>query len=76
MATAIILILGVIIVPIVFVIVLYIKNGSEKGKKDQSANPQVNNPGTQQMTCPRCGSPVIQYRDGWECGWCGDSCRW
>ncbi len=25
------------------------------------------------MNCPRCGSPVIVYKDGWECGWCLDS---
>ncbi len=26
------------------------------------------------MNCPNCGSPVKIFRDGWECGWCGDSC--
>lgn len=70
------LILGVIVAPIIFVIVLYAKNESEKEKNNKSAIPQVKYPGTQQMTCPRCGSPVIQYNDGWECDWCGDSCRW
>ena len=26
------------------------------------------------MNCPRCGSPVMVFSDGWACGWCGDSC--
>lgn len=27
------------------------------------------------MKCPTCGAPVIKYKDGWECGYCGDSGR-
>ena len=76
METAILLILGVIVAPIVFIIVICTKKEPEHEKNNQNAEPQVKYPGTQQMTCPRCGSPVIQYRNGWECGWCGDSCRY
>ena len=27
------------------------------------------------MKCPSCGADVKEYRDGWECPFCGDSGR-
>ena len=53
------------------------------GRKNAPRQPEKPGPrervvraASQQQTCPRCGSPVIQYDDGWECGWCGDYCRY
>ena len=76
MEALILLVIGVTAMPILLIIIHSSENKSKQHQKNQTVKLRVSRPGTQQRACPRCGSPVIQYRDGWECGWCGDSGRW
>ena len=76
MEALILLVIGVIATPILLIIIHSSKNESKQQAKSQGIKPRMSRPGTQQRTCPRGGSPVILYQDGWECGWCGDSGRW
>lgn len=75
MEALILLVIGVIATPILLIIIHSSENESKQQANKLDAKPRVSRPGTQQQTCPRCGSTVIQYQDGWECGWCGDSGR-
>ena len=55
---------------------VFSRKESAKKKDEQKSNPHVRITVKPQKTCPRCGSPVIEYSDGWECGWCGDYCHY
>lgn len=72
MEALVLLVIGVIATPILLVIA-HLSKSNNNQKTDESTIRRRVPP---QLYCPRCGSPVIQYEDGWECGWCGDSCRY
>ncbi len=73
MEALILLLIGVIAIPILLIITRSSPKRTQRAPEEPGIRISVRRPGVPQLTCPRCGSPVVLRGDCWECGWCLDS---
>ena len=75
MDALILLMIGMIATPILLIIAHSSKKKSSQPEEEEKPSIRITVGSSREpvLTCPRCGSPVMMRRGGWECGWCLDS---
>ena len=75
MEALILLLIAVIAAPILLVLVRSSAKGAAPPPEKEEGGIRItaSRSGAPRPVCPRCGSPVMLRRGGWECGWCLDS---